>query len=460
MTPTPCQERLFAALSSFVSQDDQRIMVVNGYAGTGKTTAVSAFISALRDSSVPVVLLAPTGRSAKVLSKYSGRKAYTIHKYIYRQKMLVSGIGEFELDVNKLSDAVFFVDECSLITDSSPEGSIFGSGDLVDDLVRFVFSGRGCKLVLVGDDAQLPPVGLDRSPALDVDFLKARYGELFSAVLTDVVRQTKESGILFNATLLRREIESGETALPQFRTAGFDDFSRIRGGDLIETISDAYDKYGMDDTVVLCRSNKRANRYNGGIRSTILYRDEQLGRGDRVMVVKNCYQFLEEVQDLDFIANGDIAQVKRLSRHEERYGLHFADALLSFPDYGDVEIKAKIILDTLSSESASLSREQSDALYQGVSADYESISSKRKRYTAVREDLYFNALQIKYAAAITCHKSQGGQWKCVFIDNSFFGEFTIDDMKWLYTAVTRGVEKVYLVNYPDSFFEPGSIMQQ
>lgn len=448
LVPTPCQERLFATLSSFMMQSDSRIMIVNGYAGTGKTTALSAFISALADFNVTCVLLAPTGRSAKVLSNYSGRRAYTIHKHIYRQKTLTSGIGEFELNVNKNRNALFIVDESSLITCASPEGNIFGSGDLLEDLYEFVSSAPGCKLVLVGDNAQLPPIGLDTSPALDLGYVESHFGKAFSSVLTTVVRQASESGILYNATLLRNAIESDEHGFPKFKTSCFSDIERITGGELVEKIGDAYDKYGQDETVILCRSNKRANRYNAGIRSTVLYREEQLCVGDKVMVVKNCYQFLEDVEDLDFIANGDIAELKRIGHYEDRYGLHFADADLSFPDYNNVEIKAKIILDTLTSETASLSREQSQALYEGVDADYAYTKSKRKRYSLVREDHYYNALQLKYAAAITCHKSQGGQWKCVFIDNSFFGDFTLDDMKWLYTAITRAVEKVYLVNFP------------
>jgi exodeoxyribonuclease-5 len=453
LVPTACQERLFAVLSSFVMQSDSRIMLVNGYAGTGKTTAMSAFISAISEFNVPCVLLAPTGRSAKVLSNYSGRRAYTIHKHIYRQKKLTSGIGEFELNLNKSRDTIFIVDESSLITCSSLEGNIFGSGDLLQDLYEFVSSGPGCKLILVGDNAQLPPIGLEKSPALDIEYVESKFGKAFSCILKTVVRQAQESGILYNATLMRRIIEGGEPEMPHFKTDGYADVERIGGGDLIEKITDAYDKYGQDETVILCRSNKRANRYNAGIRSTVLYREEQLCVGDKVMVVKNCYQFLENVEDLDFIANGDIAELKKIGHYEDRYGLHFADADLEFPDYNNVEIKAKIILDTLTSETASLSREQSEALYQGVDADYADIKSKSKRYKQVREDHYFNALQLKYAAAITCHKSQGGQWKCVFIDNSFFGDFTMDDLKWLYTAMTRAVEKVYLVNFPKSFFE-------
>ncbi|MBQ5529025.1 MAG: ATP-binding domain-containing protein, partial [Bacteroidales bacterium] len=288
--------------------------------------------------------------------------------------------------------------------------------------------------------------------ALDEGYL-SRYGRVMTAELTTVVRQAAESGILTNATIVRRLIEAGRVEVPRLQLAGFDDVERIGGGELIEKIGDAVGRYGLDDIVVLCRSNKRANRYNAGIRGTVLYREERLSRGDKLMVVKNCYQFLEDVPELDFIANGDVAQLVRLSHHEERYGLHFADAVLAFPDYNDVEIKAKIVLDTLDSEQPSLSAEQQRALYQGVNEDYADVRNARKRYEKVREDPYYNALQIKYATAITGHKSQGGQWPCVFIDNPFWKEPTLDDLKWLYTAITRGVEKVYFVNFKDEFFQ-------
>ncbi|MCR5744534.1 MAG: AAA family ATPase [Bacteroidales bacterium] len=453
--PTPCQARLFDTLGQFAVQYETcDMLLVSGYAGTGKTSAIAAFVRTLKELHYRYVLLAPTGRAAKVLSGFTGEKAFTIHKHIYRQKGIRDGVGEFQLNFNKAKDTFFIVDEASLIsveTNSSGSG-LFGSGDLLDDLVQFVRAGVDDKLILIGDRGQLPPIGLDRSPALDEGYL-SRYGRVMTAELTTVVRQAAESGILTNATIVRRLIEAGRVEVPRLCLAGFDDVERIGGGELIEKIGDAVGRYGLDDIVVLCRSNKRANRYNAGIRGTVLYREERLSRGDKLMVVKNCYQFLEDVPELDFIANGDVAQLVRLSHHEERYGLHFADAVLAFPDYNDVEIKAKIVLDTLDSEQPSLSADQQRALYQGVNEDYADVRNARKRYEKVREDPYYNALQIKYATAITGHKSQGGQWPCVFIDNPFWKEPTLDDLKWLYTAITRGVEKVYFVNFKDEFFQ-------
>ncbi|MBQ5481603.1 MAG: AAA family ATPase [Bacteroidales bacterium] len=453
--PTPCQARLFDTLGQFAVQYETcDMLLVSGYAGTGKTSAIAAFVRTLKELHYRYVLLAPTGRAAKVLSGFTGEKAYTIHKHIYRQKGIRDGVGEFQLNFNKAKDTFFIVDEASLIsveTNSSGSG-LFGSGDLLDDLVQFVRAGVDDKLILIGDRGQLPPIGLDRSPALDEGYL-SRYGRVMTAELTTVVRQAAESGILTNATIVRRLIEAGRVEVPRLCLSGFDDVERIGGGELIEKIGDAVGRYGLDDIVVLCRSNKRANRYNAGIRGTVLYREERLSRGDKLMVVKNCYQFLEDVPELDFIANGDVAQLVRLSHYEERYGLHFADAVLAFPDYNDVEIKAKIVLDTLDSEQPSLSAEQQRALYQGVNEDYADVRNARKRYEKVREDPYYNALQIKYATAITGHKSQGGQWPCVFIDNPFWKEPTLDDLKWLYTAITRGVEKVYFVNFKDEFFQ-------
>ena len=453
--PTPCQARLFDTLGQFAVQYETcDMLLVSGYAGTGKTSAIAAFVRTLKELHYRYVLLAPTGRAAKVLSGFTGEKAFTIHKHIYRQKGIRDGVGEFQLNFNKAKDTFFIVDEASLIsveTNSSGSG-LFGSGDLLDDLVQFVRAGVDDKLILIGDRGQLPPIGLDRSPALDEGYL-SRYGRVMTADLTTVVRQAAESGILTNATIVRRLIEAGRVEVPRLCLSGFDDVERIGGGELIEKIGDAVGRYGLDDIVVLCRSNKRANRYNAGIRGTVLYREERLSRGDKLMVVKNCYQFLEDVPELDFIANGDVAQLVRLSHHEERYGLHFADAVLAFPDYNDVEIKAKIVLDTLDSEQPSLSADQQRALYQGVNEDYADVRNARKRYEKVREDPYYNALQIKYATAITGHKSQGGQWPCVFIDNPFWKEPTLDDLKWLYTAITRGVEKVYFVNFKDEFFQ-------
>ena len=452
--PTSCQERLFDTLSAFAVQYETcDLLLVSGYAGTGKTSAIAAFVKTLKELHYRYVLLAPTGRAAKVLSGFTGEKAWTIHKHIYRQKSVHDGVGEFQLDFNKAKDTFFIVDEASLISvDTASGGGLFGSGDLLDDLVRFVRSGVDDKLIIIGDRGQLPPIGLDRSPALDEDYLR-RYGALMTAHLDTVVRQAAESGILTNATIVRHLIEAGRVETPKLRLAGFDDVERLDGSQLIEKIADAVGRYGLDGIVVLCRSNKRANRYNAGIRNAVLYREERLTRGDKLMVVKNCYQFLDNVPELDFIANGDVAQLVKLSRHEERYGLHFAEAVLSFPDYNDVEVTAKVVLDTLDSEQPSLSAEQQRALYQGVNEDYADERLARKRYQKVREDPYYNALQIKYATAITGHKSQGGQWPCVFIDNPFWKELTLDDLKWLYTAITRGVEKIFFINFKDEFFE-------
>ena len=364
---------------------------------------------------------------------------------------------------NKLKDALFIVDEVSLIgiDGGSQQTNVqFGTGNLLEDLVAYVRNGLGCRLILIGDSAQLPPVGHEYSPALSHEYMD-HFGGVSWAELTTVVRQQKDSGILYNATILRTVIaedyESGGALFPvenlELSTDGFTDIQRINGGELIEALTDAYDRYGEDETIVLSRSNKRANRYNAGIRSQIQYKEERLVRGDKLMVVKNCYQFIENMKDMDYIANGDIVNLLSINHYEDRYGLHFAQARLSFPDYNDQEISAKVCLDTLESESASLTYEQQNALYQGVLADYAHLTTKKKRYDAVREDLFYNALQLKYANAITCHKSQGGQWRCVFIDNPFWQEFfTADDYKWLYTAITRAVEKVYLVNFKDDYF--------
>ena len=461
---TECQDKLLRDIASFLTWDDGDIMVVNGYAGTGKTTVVASVISALADFQVPTVLLAPTGRAAKVLSQYAGKPAYTIHKHIYRQRSVGDdGFGQFNLFPNKAKDTLFVVDEVSLIGLDGGErqsSAAFGSGNLLDDLISFVRNGAGCRLLMIGDAAQLPPVGHEYSPALSEDYM-SRFGGVCFSELTTVVRQGAGSGILYNATMLRTVIAedyaSGGCLFPtdtlELSSDGFADVARIGGGELLEALSDAFDRYGEDETIVLCRSNKRANRYNAGIRGAVQYKEERLVRGDRLMVVKNCYHFTEGTEKLDYIANGDIAELVGIGHYEERFGLHFADARLCFPDYDDLEIEAKVCLDTLDSESASLTWEQQNALYQGVMEDYQSLSTKKKRYDAVKADPFYNALQLKYANAITCHKSQGGQWKCVFIDNPIWQEeFGVDDYKWLYTAITRAVEKVYLVNFKDKYF--------
>lgn len=454
--PTVCQQELFKKLGLFLvtPAEDSWLMVISGYAGTGKTTAIGALIGVLKEHEYKYILVAPTGRSAKVLSNYAGVGAKTIHKQIYRQKTMQDGLGQFTLDLNKNRDTLFIVDEASLLSNGGTGGgSVFGSGDVLDDLITYVKSNEGNRLILMGDPAQLPPIGLERSPALDTYYLE-RYTKVVLAELNTVVRQERESGILHNATKLRCEIEKEDLCEPRFYVKGFEDIKKINGGDLLEVLGDAFDKYGLDEVVVLCRSNSRANKYNMGIRRSVLFREEQLNKGDKLMIVKNCYQFLEKIPELDFIANGDVAELQRISKYEERYGLHFASATLSFPDYNNIEIDAKIILDTLTSVTPALNQEQQRELFNQVYTDYDTIKTKRKRVMAVREDLYFNALQIKYATAITGHKSQGGQWRCVFIDNSLWSDaVTLDDKKWLYTAITRGVEMVYLVNFKDKYFE-------
>ncbi len=456
---TPCQDSLLHGIASFLTGDDADIMVVNGYAGTGKTTALSAVVDALEDLKLHTVLLAPTGRAAKVLSVMCKRPAFTIHKHIYRQKSVGDdGFGQFSLSPNKARNTLFVVDEVSLIgieEGARQSSSAFGTGNLLEDLISFVRSGVDCRLIMIGDAAQLPPVGLDESPALSKDYMDG-FGGVVYAELTSVVRQARESGILRNATILRemiRNVYDGSGPL-KLDLRGCPDIERVTGEGLIDAISSAYSDYGEEETIILCRSNKRAIRYNLGIRSQVQYKEERLVRGDKLMIVKNCYQFVDDVEGMDYIANGDMATLVRIRNFEDRYGLHFADAVLCFPDYGNVEIKAKVCLDTLESESASLTYEQQNMLYQGVSADYAGFKTKKARYDAVREDPYYNALQLKYAEAVTCHKSQGGQWACVFIDCPFWQEEqTLDDLKWLYTALTRAVEKVYLINFNDRFFK-------
>lgn len=449
--PTSCQDGLFRMLAGYVAGDGGDIFVVNGYAGTGKTTAVTSLVKALNAHGRQFRLMAPTGRAAKVLAHYTGEKAYTIHKTIYRQASMKDGIGSFTLSPNKDKDTVYIVDEASLIGTDGGGNSIFGSGNLLDDLLSYMRNGMDNKLILIGDSAQLPPVGMDLSPALDMDYISMLGGGEFCELKT-VVRQAKESGILYNATIIRNLINSMSPESLHLELKGFSDISAIKGGELIECISDAYSQYGMDETVVLCRSNRRANRYNAGIRATVNFSEERLVRDERLMIVKNCYQFLDGLEDIDFIANGDLARLERIYRYEERYGLHFATAELSLTDYGEAEMTAKVILDTLESETASLGAGQQEMLFQGLNEDYSDTRSKAKRYKLIREDPYYNALQLKYAYAITCHKSQGGQWKCVFIDNMLWNEPTVDDLKWLYTAITRAVEKVYLVNFPEEYY--------
>ena len=454
---TISQKKIIEQLSDYISSDDfERFFVLNGYAGTGKTTVVAALVAALKSFGIKSVLLAPTGRAAKVLSRYCNEKAQTIHKHIYRQRTNAAYESTFSLNINRDSDTVFIVDEASMLSNGSSAGdSIFGSGSLLEDLIKYVRSGRRCRLILVGDNAQLPPVGADQSPALDpADLLP--YGEVEYASMDDVVRQECDSGILFNATMVRCMLENGLYEIPHFDMS-YPDFEALNGGEFLEKLQECYDRYGRDETIVITRSNKRANRYNEGIRRNVLCAEEEIESNDMLMIVKNNYHFTERIENcpIHFIANGDIARLKRLRRFEELYGFRFANVVLSFPDYDDTEIECKIMLDTISSESPSLTREESNRLFYEVEKDYLEIRSKIKRFQEIRENPHFNALQIKFSYAVTCHKAQGGQWKAVFVDRCLFGDepMTRDMMRWLYTALTRATEKLYLVNFDERFFE-------
>ena len=450
------QKKIIEKLSFWLADDDfRRIFLLNGYAGTGKTTIIAALVATLKELGIKTILLAPTGRAAKVLSHYANTEAYTIHKRIYRERSIAGYESKFSLDYNKEKGAVFIVDEASMLSASSNEGAVFGSGDLLDDLIQYVRSGKECRLMLVGDDAQLPPVGSDISPALDPISL-AHYGEVEYATMDEVVRQTADSGILFNATMIRCMLENRIHEIPCLRCS-FPDFKSINGGELLETLQECYDRYGSDETIVITRSNKRANRYNEGIRRYNLSAEEEIESGDMLMVVKNNYHYAERDKEspMSFVANGDVVRLKRIRRFEEFYGFRFIDATLQFPDYDDYQMDAKVMLDTLSSESPSLTREQSKALFDEVEKDYLDIKSKSKRYREIRENAYFNAMQVKFAYAVTCHKAQGGQWSVVFIDRCIFGDepMSKDMLRWLYTAITRATERVYLVNFDERFIE-------
>ncbi|MBQ2783461.1 MAG: AAA family ATPase [Alistipes sp.] len=450
------QKKIIEKLSQWLSDDDfGRIFLLNGYAGTGKTTIIAAFVAALKELGIKPILLAPTGRAAKVLTRYSLHTAYTIHKKIYRERTLADYESRFSLDYNREHDAVFIVDEASMLSASTQDGATFGSGNLLEDLVTYVRSGKRCRLLLVGDDAQLPPVGDDFSPALDPATLLP-YGDVEYGTMDEVVRQSQDSGILFNATMLRCMLENNIHEIPLFDMS-FEDFRSVQGSELIEALQDCYDRYGRDETIVITRSNKRANRFNEGIRRHNLSAEEEIESGDMLMVVKNNYHYAEKDDNtpMAFIANGDVVRLRRLRRFEELYGFRFANAVLEFPDYDGYEIEAKILLDTISSESPSLTREQSRELFYEIEKDYLDITTKSKRYKAIRENEHFNALQIKFAYAVTCHKAQGGQWSAVFVDRCLFGDepMTRDMLRWLYTAITRATERVYLVNFDERFFE-------
>lgn len=452
--PTVGQLEAINALSEFTVQPNgNECMLLMGYAGTGKTSLIAAYVKALDRFGISYQLLAPTGRAAKVLAEYSGCNAYTIHKVIYRQQSSTDGFGRFTLNFNKSKNTIYIVDEASMISNQAFDDSAFGSGKLLSDLIEYVRMGKDCKLMLVGDTAQLPPVGLDISPALNPTELEALGLNVRFAQLNEVIRQQFDSGILHNATAIRELIDSSTNDFPRFNL-DYRDVQRISGGELLEYLSNEYSKNGREGNIVICYSNKRANRYNQGIRSKILYHEEELSVGDYLMVARNNYFWVNDRPNIGFIANGEIVRVKRIGKRNEIYGFRFADVTLELPDYNYEEFDAKLILDSLFMDGPSLGNESMKLLYQQVMADYLHLKTKKARMKQLQNDPFFNALQAKFAYAVTCHKAQGGQWPTVFIDQGFFNDdmLTREYLRWLYTAFTRATQKVYLVNFDEKFF--------
>ena len=430
--------------------------MLRGYAGTGKTSLVGALVKAMDKLQQKSVLLAPTGRAAKVFSAYAGHPAFTIHKKIYRQQSFSNEVSNFSINDNLTTHTLYIVDEASMISNEGLSGSMFGTGRLLDDLVEFVYSGAGCRLLLMGDTAQLPPVGEEQSPALATEALKGYGLNVIEVDLTQVVRQVQSSGILWNATQIRQLIAEDECfSLPKIKVSGFPDIQVVRGDELTDTLTGCYEKDGMDETIVVCRSNKRANIYNKGIRAQILYREDELNTGDLLMVAKNNYFWTEKYKEMDFIANGEIAVVRRVRRTRELYGFRFAEVLLAFPDQNDFELEANLLLDTLHSDAPALPKTENDRLFYSVLEDYVDITVKRERMKKMKADPHYNALQVKYAYAVTCHKAQGGQWQNVFLDQGYMSDeyLTPDYFRWLYTAFTRASKTLYLVNYPEEQIE-------
>ncbi len=470
-TPTVEQDKAIHTFCRFMSsRADRPLMVLCGSAGTGKTSLSAAMVKALASLKQRVVLLAPTGRAAKVLSLNARMPAFTIHRHIYRQKTFTGDMTGFNLNYNKQHDTLFVVDEASMISNDSFHGAgQFGSGCLLDDLIEYVYSGDNCRLLFVGDRAQLPPVGENESPALMTDIMAGAYGlDIYSVDLNEVLRQAASSGILYNANIIRSMITHDEvTQLPKIQFKGFADIVMVPGDELIESLAGSYAQVGYDETMVVTRSNKRANIFNNGIRNMVLGREEELTPGDMLMIVRNNYFWATQgVQDsqnstspqsssaeaapFSFIANGDRAKVRRVRNVQELYGLRFADLSLEFPDYDNYELDATVVLDSLQSESPSLTKEQSEKLFEGVLADYADIPLKADRMKYVRTDKYYNALQVKFAYAVTCHKAQGGQWAHVYLDQGYMTDdmLTPDYIHWLYTAFTRATEKLFLINWP------------
>lgn len=462
--PTQEQAHALEVFAEFLTdRDSHAVMILRGSAGTGKTTLSGAIVRTLKEIRQKVMLLAPTGRAAKVFSLNSGSPAYTIHRRIYREKSFSGVEGQFNLNDNLYTDMLFMVDEASMIANMGLGGMSFGSGCLLDDLVHFVYQGRNDRLLLIGDKAQLPPVGEEESPALHAAMLEGYGLKVYECDLNEVLRQSEESGILYNATMIRQMITHDDiTQLPKIHFAGYSDIKPMPGAELIEALADSYHHVGLDDTIVVTRSNKRANVFNQGIRNMVLDREEELSQGDILMIVKNNYYWMEEERKSNnklqsneipaFLANGDRAKVLKVRRRIDLYGFRFATLLLQFPDYGNYELEATVLLDTLTSEAPALTHEQQEQLFHQIEEDYQDIPLKADRMKAIRQDQFFNALQVKFAYAVTCHKAQGGQWAHVYVDQGYMTDDMLnpDYIHWLYTAFTRATEMLYLVNWPET----------
>ena len=462
--PTQEQAHALEVFAEFLTdRDPHAVMILRGSAGTGKTTLSGAIVRTLKEIRQKVMLLAPTGRAAKVFSLNSGSPAYTIHRRIYREKSFSGVEGQFNLNDNLYTDTLFMVDEASMIANMGLGGMSFGSGCLLDDLVHFVYQGRNDRLLLIGDKAQLPPVGEEESPALHAAMLEGYGLKVYECDLNEVLRQSEESGILYNATMIRQMITHDDiTQLPKIHFAGYSDIKPMPGAELIEALADSYHHVGLDDTIVVTRSNKRANIFNQGIRNMVLDREEELSQGDILMIVKNNYYWMEEERKSNnklqsneipaFLANGDRAKVLKVRRRIDLYGFRFATLLLQFPDYGNYELEATVLLDTLTSEAPALTHEQQEQLFHQIEEDYQDIPLKTDRMKAIRQDQFFNALQVKFAYAVTCHKAQGGHWAHVYVDQGYMTDDMLnpDYIHWLYTAFTRATEMLYLVNWPET----------
>lgn len=452
--PTDEQATALDMITDFLfTRTTDSIFLLKGYAGTGKSSLIGALVKTMTDFEQKTVLLAPTGRAAKVFSGYSNHPAFTIHKKIYRQKRFSGEASGFVPMDNLHKDTLFIVDEASMISNDGIDSFSFGSGRLLDDLIHYVYGGENCRLLLIGDEAQLPPVMQETSPALQADVLTGYGLEVSSTTMTQIVRQAGNSGILFNATHIRNALLENATELfPKLKLEGFDDIRKVSGEELIDEISAAYDRDGIEETMIVSRSNKRANIYNEGVRNRILYREEELSSGDMLMVTKNNYYWTENIEQIDFLANGELLEVLRVRRTQEMYGFRFCDVLVKHPDY-DIELEVKILIDTLHSDATGLSQERNAELFYNILEDYADITTKNGKMQKMKVDPFYNAVQVKYGYAVTCHKAQGGEWTNIFLDIGYITEdhLGVNFYRWLYTALTRASKRLYLVNLPDEF---------